>query len=280
MAGTIEMTPGRRTALAVGLVVALTLIAFGSINVASALGQTTERISTTYRLRSDRLSVDVGSGDLRIVGDSGREVRVTTRLRYGLWKPAVEASSTATGLRLASSCHWLGFCDVDYTIAVPAGTALDLVTSSGDVTVRDVTGTVVARTSSGDMVLERLTGASVEARSSSGDVRATDVTGRRLALRASSGDIRGVRLGSSEVAARASSGDVRLDLRTAPDRVAAHTGSGDVRVELPRPEDGYHVRVDTGSGDATVEVPVNDGSDREIEATTGSGDVRLVQSAG
>lgn len=179
---------------------------------------------------------------------------MTRTISWRTAEPNLEQRVDGDGIHVAGGCvgpfNW--GCSIDYDVAVPDGFDLDLDSSSGSVTVRDVAfGRLRQQVSSGDVELSGVTGA-IEVRSSSGTVRAD-------------------RLTSDDVYVEASSGDVGLDFATSPRSVVADVSSGDVRIALPAGK--YAVTADTSSGNRRVDVPVDTTSDRTVTVTTSSGDV-------
>jgi hypothetical protein len=117
------------------------------------------------------------------------------------------------------------YASLDLSVQVPAGLAVDVTDSSGDMTLEDVR---VARIqdSSGDILLHRTSG-DVDVEDSSGDVRAEDVAGA-VRVTDSSGDIV-IRGAQSVHIPLDSSGDISID-RVAGDVTIDRDSSGDVTV--------------------------------------------------
>jgi hypothetical protein len=179
------------------------------------------------------LEVDVGSGDLEIVGAGVDEVNVSAK---------IEGASNHLGhsledgrLTLFDDCNEV-LCGVNITAFVPAAVPVVLRTGSGDVRARGTRAEVWMRTGSGDIDAHELLGIRVHAETGSGDV----------ALR--------VQAPAENVVVRTGSGDVELVVPRGGYRLSVSTGSGDEDV------DGVHddaaapgsIEVDTGSGDVKV----------------------------
>ena len=277
----LRLTPARAWILVVGGLMVAALVAAGTLNLASWLGRITEVQHAAYRPSGDRLTLSTSSGDIRLVGDSGDTVRVTTTIRYGLWKPTVNNTSGPDGIRLDAHCHnFDGYCDVSYQILMPRGLNVDLSTSSGNVNLARVTGDVVVKASSGDLVLADLSGATVTGSTSSGNIKVANVTSSQVSVQTKSGDVRGIDLANRQLAARTSSGNITLTLATLPDAVTARASSGDISVAVPPSEDGYQVTSSTSSGDSTIKVPRNDLSARHLDLHTSSGNIRVTPTSG
>jgi DUF4097 and DUF4098 domain-containing protein YvlB len=177
-------------------------------------------------------------------------------------------------VRINGNCPYISFgpCRARIVIRVPADTAVEVQSGSGDVTASGLAGPVKLETGSGDVNATGLTGSS-DLNTSSGDVTVRGLRGRTV-LRTGSGDINAEDVATRELTADTASGDVQLDFAQAPDIVDASTASGDVDVSLP--EGGtYRVEADPGSGDQHLNVKIDPSATRVVRAQTSSGDVTV-----
>lgn len=254
------LSPGRRLVLLVGGVFGAALILWGGFGIyALVTPVTTMQHQIRLPVQQARLSLDVGSGDVVLRRGGGSEVVVDRTTRYRTTAPQVLERSDADGVRIEADCTWRPFnwdCGVSYDITLPDGFDLDLRTSSGSMTVRDL---VVGR---------------MQQEVSSGDVELIGVTGP-VDVRVSSGTITAERLTSDDVHVEASSGDVELDFAVAPRKVVTDVSSG--RVEIGLPAGTYNVDAATSSGEERVDVPVDSTSDRLIQVRASSGDIDIVR---
>lgn len=210
----------------------------------------------------DRLVVTSRSNDVTVVAaPAGSDtVTITGKLQWNRKRPTVRPVVSGHRLHVESSCagelHW-GFstCRADLTVAVPAGTALDLRAESGDASVRGLTGAVDVEASSGNLKLTGLTGP-VHAATQSGGIAATG-------------------LRSAKVRATASSGDINLAFGTAPDDVTATASSGNIDIAVPETPDGYAVTYQVSSGDPHVTVARHRTSPHRLRAEASSGDIKI-----
>jgi hypothetical protein len=237
----------------------LFLVATGTVSLLDlAARKTTEEVRTYTGIRS--LEIDDAS-DVRLTSaPAGSPLQVRARVTEGLRTPERDVRRRGDGtLALSSSCPILfsGNCDVDYEIAVPAGTAVRVDGNGGDVVAEDLVSTLA-----------------VDLDSSGGDISAIDVTAPELRLSSSGGDVdaSGVRAGA--VDAGSSGGDVSLSLRTPPDRLDATSSGGDV--ELVLPDEAYRIDATSSGGDVDDQDVRNDpSSPRIIRARSSGGDVRI-----
>jgi hypothetical protein len=211
----------------------------------------------TYR-GVDALVIDDAS-DVRLTSaPAGDELRVRARVTEGLGTPDRDVEQRDGTLHLSSSCgFFFDNCDVDYEIAVPAGTSVRVDATAGDVHADDLSSNVP-----------------VELESSAGDVSVSDVTAPELRLSSSAGDVeaRGVR--AERISAESSAGDVVLSLRTPPLRVDADSSAGDVEIVLP--DEVYRVDASSSAGDVdTRNVSTDRSSPRVVNARSSAGDVLI-----
>ena len=129
-------------------------------------------------------------------------------------------------------------------VELPAGSHVELATSTGDLRARGELGTVEVQTGTGDMVVDEA--ARVQAATGSGDIEVAVASGP-VEVKTGSGD---VRIGSA-------SGDVRCK-----------TGTGDLRVDAA---DGGELELLTGTGDIVVAIP--EGVAALLDLISGLGDI-------
>jgi hypothetical protein len=181
----------------------------------------------------ESIRVDVGSGDVKLVGADVSEVTVSARIEG----PSNHlAHSLEDGhLTLTDDCHD-SHCSVDVTATVPAGVLGDLRTGSGDLTVVDLLAPLVLQTGSGDILGWDLAGLDLNAETGSGDV-SLDVAEA-----------------AERVTVQTGSGDVTLDVPAGSYRLSVSTGSGDSAFHNVTGDSEALGAIDvvTGSGDVTI----------------------------
>lgn len=272
----VPLSPARRWVLGVGLVLSLAAIGWGALNLISVLGRTTDQRSATLPATSDRLSVHSSGGAVRVTGGDVTDVRITTKLRYGLGEPRLTQESGPDGIRLEASCPWWSsICSTSYEIVVPRRFEVKAESSGGSVTVRGVTGRVEASSSGGSIRLLEVSGP-VSANSSGGGVT-VDGAGGSVQLHSSGGSITGNALRATHVRADSSGGGVRLTFAVPPDLVNAESSGGSVQVSVPDVAGGYRVDATASGGSRTVEVPIDPDSPRLISADSSGGSVRVLR---
>lgn len=220
------------TVLAVGIVVGLVLGL--SILQRSTVTSTTDIDPG----RSAQVAIDAGEADLRIVQGDADVVRITARITSGLRKTDFQIGRRGDQIRILSGCQsWFNpGCGVETTIEVPRGFPVVLRTTSGDVSVSDLTeGVLTVASGSGDVTASGLELDEFSVRTGSGDVTASFAS-QPFAFKAASrsGDISATLAGGKRtyaVTATSASGDVSSSLDSDPDGagfVRATSDSGDI----------------------------------------------------
>jgi Putative adhesin len=247
-----------------GAIVVAALVLAGTGNVLSEFFTQSETRTVPVSAAVSRVVSDLTTGDVHVrTGPPGQAVEVRATLRWAFRRPTVVADVRDGVLSLSSECPSGGFpfrCSVDYAVTVPQGTALDLLTTTGEVSATLTGGAapVTARTTTGDVTVTGLGNGPVAVRTTTGNVSLRgDGSGTRVQAETTTGDL-----------------DVRLD--GVPTAVSAITTTGNVSVQVPDTATGY--RVDTRSQTSTprVSVPRNDSSTHTLTARTSTGDLHLI----
>lgn len=246
-----------------------------------------EKVAQTIKV-GDGATLDLShlSGDVRVTGGSGSEIRIdaTKRVRH---RSEAEARRLLAAVRVdinnfngrvevrsiyprTTGRGNNGSVSVDYVIAVPAGATVALKSISGDLTVSNVRGEVRAEAISGQVTLTNTPNVSV-AKTVSGDVVARDIgTETSLVLGTVSGSVVGTGLKVRTLEAGTVSGDVRLS-GSQIERLEARSVSGNIEFDAPLVKGGRY-EFTSHSGDVRLILSGNTGF--ELDADTFSGSVR------
>jgi DUF4097 and DUF4098 domain-containing protein YvlB len=223
------------------------------------------------------------AGDVTVTGGGGSEIQIDA-VKYGKGRSDAEArgqfdfveiTMQQSGSRVDVETQHKrgGRAWVDYTVAVPAGTALELRSVSGDIRIRNVNGEVRAETVSGDVATAALSrivsmksvsgdveldgGGSADTltlSSVSGDVLAKQIKARVVQAESVSGDVQFIGCTCEQGQAQSVSGDIgysgRLDKQG---RYAFKSHSGDIIVTST---DGFELDAATFSGSIQAKVPL------------------------
>ena len=238
-----------------------------------------EKVVQNFRVGdAGSLRVNNLAGDIIVSGGSGGEILVETikHARGATESEArqqlgnVDSSYQKVGNRVEietnhvrNSRAW-----VDYTISVPAGTAVELRSVSGDIRISNVKGEVRAESVSGDIGATTLARA-VSLKSVSGDVEVTSISADgELTLSSVSGDVVAKTLKGRSAAIGTVSGDVALK-ECVFSQASVQSVSGSIGY-VGRLEKSGRYEFKTHSGD--VSLASNEGFD--LDASTFSGSLR------
>ena len=240
------------------------------------------------------------SGEIRVVGWSRAEVRVSARSEGGRLRFEASPSRVSLDLEHQGGRH-RGDLDATYELSVPVGTRVLMRSTSGDLAARGVKGEVEARSVSGSVEIDDAGRVTLE--SVSGDVQASRVNGEarthsvsgEVAVRDVTGDVDAESV-SGDITLRGTkarvarvetvSGDVTYDGSVDPaGRYDFHSHSGTLRLVLPASTNAT-LSLQTFSGDIDSAFPLTvrptgdagkEGrrSGRRMEFTLGSGGPRI-----
>lgn len=227
------------------------------------------------------------SGDVRVTGGSGSEIRIeaTRRVRHRI---DAEARRLLEALRIdvnnfngrvevrtvyprrAGGRGEAMSMSVDYVIAVPAAASVALKSISGDLVVSNVRGEVRLEAISGDISATNTPNLAL-AKTVSGDVTARDIGAQgSLVLSTVSGTVIGTGLKVRALEAGTVSGDVRLTASQV-ERLEAKSLSGNIEFDAPLARGG---RYECTSHSGNVRIVLSGNTGFELEADTFSGTVR------
>jgi DUF4097 and DUF4098 domain-containing protein YvlB len=239
-----------------------------------------ERTSQTFKVgETGSLRVDNLAGDITVTGTTGGDIQVET-VKYARGATDSEArqrfrdvdvsyQKVGGRVEIETSHRPNARAWVAYTIAVPAGTAVDLKSVSGDVRVSNVRGEVRAESVSGDIEAMSLPKVA-SLKSISGDVAATSVgSDTELALSSVSGDVVAKALKARSATVGTVSGSAQLK-GCACAQASVQSVSGGVEY-TGRLEKTGRYEFKTHSGDVLV---ASGGEGFNLDASTFSGSLR------
>lgn len=263
------------------------------------------------------LDVSTGSGDIRVTTGSSNQVVVHGTIHRSNWvfggdDNAVRQVENNPPIQQSGSSIRIGYnlpedvrrhVSIDYDITVPADTALQahtgsgnidaagvrsasqLQTGSGDIRARDLGHGLQAHTGSGNIRVENVA-APFQGESGSGDIEASLTGSGDVDTRTGSGHIE-VRGAKGSLRARTGSGDIEAD-GTVAGPWELHSGSGNIRLAVGSGT-GFNVNIHTSSGSIHSDLPITvqgslgrqqlsgtvGGGGPTVEASTSSGDVEI-----
>jgi hypothetical protein len=262
------------------------------------------------------LDVTTGSGDITVKTGSSNQVVVHGTIHSNNWffgnDSAVSQVESNPPIQQSGNSIRIGYnlpddvkrhVAIDYEITVPASTAAEAHSGSGNVEVTGVSSGVQAQTGSGDIRLRDL-GGRQHVQTGSGNIRAENVSAP-FDAQTGSGDIDASLTGSGDVDVHTGSGTIRLKgikggvhARTGSGDIEAdggvagpwqlHSGSGNIRLAVGS-NSGFNLDLHTSSGSIHSELPITvqgsmgnhelkgtvRGGGPTVEVSTSSGDVEI-----
>ena len=295
------MTPGRVTALVLGVPVAVALICAIAISIVAEFGEDSIHVDQAMTLPAQTAGVTVdGLANMTLHTSTGVPGRVQVRgtVRGAFVRPAFGLRRTARGVVISNSCSVpTGTCsgDLDVQMTVPPGLPIvasntngDLTASalngqvtlsdgSGDLRASQLSGTLALSDSTGALIASSLSGASVRLSSSSADITGSGISGDSVTLSDTTGDITITGLAANTVTGSADSGNVTLTFTKVPRRVKVTDTAGDITLVLPSGPAYYEVNAQTTTGNLSIGgVRRRSSSPYVITATTGSGNITIM----
>jgi hypothetical protein len=225
------------------IVISAVLVVGGALALAIASFASTKELRPAFTVEGpvEALTFDVADGDVVIVGGGRRDsVEVQREERYAFGhRPRVEKQPApgAFGLRSRCPVSVPGPCSVAYRVVVPDNVALEIRTTTGNVSLRGYRGSARVTSAAGAIDISGYCGNSLDARASTGAIAVqAECAPPRMTLRTTSGDIRTVM----------PAGRYDLDAETS-------SGEETVRGVIARPDAPYAVQLLSASGDLSVE---------------------------
>lgn len=224
------------------------------------------------------LDLTTGSGDVVIKAGGANQVVIHGTVRgnnewFSSADSAVHQVATNPPIQQSGSSIRIGYdlpedakrhVSISYEITVPATTAVQAHSGSGEVQVTGVRSEVEAHSGSGEIRLRDL-GSRVNVQTGSGNISAENV-GAPFDAQTGSGDIEADLTGAGNVDVHTGSGTIRV--KGIKGGIQAHTGSGDIEA------DGDVTgswRLHTGSG--AVRMALGSGSGFNLDVHTSSGSI-------
>jgi uncharacterized membrane protein len=238
-------TPGIWLLRVIGSVLVLALAVGGAIGLAAGFFQRDVTSTEVLATGTTVLVVDGDVGDVTVRQVlAGEQPRIVRTSHWSFDEPRSQVSQRAGRATVTTDCPpYVGLtsCSVDVLAVLPAGVAVQVRTTTGDVSLRRLDGEVTVDSTTGD------------------------VNARQLA--------------ADQVSVQTGVGDVSLAFDAAPTSVTARAGTGDVQVAVPTGQT-YAVTARSSVGDRTVTVPTADSATHSITATSSLGDVSVVGRSG
>lgn len=239
------------------VVLALLLVAYGAVVLASLLARETRTSTDTFE-GITTVQLDTSFESVDVIGSDRAGVDVDRRWTWSMKEPSVQTRQVGDRLVVSSSCPFSpGLpCTGRVQLAVPSDVA------------------VLGGSSDGHLLLSDLTGP-LDVHNADGGVELRDVSGP-LRLSTSDGSVRAEGLTSDRVTVDTSDGSVQLSFAKAPTTVRASTSDGSLEIVVPKDGTAYAVTVSVSDGSQSVDVPTDPESARRISVRTSDGSVRIL----
>ncbi|WP_263380166.1 DUF4097 family beta strand repeat-containing protein [Granulicella paludicola] len=280
------------------LVTAAAVLAISTAAFADGHFERTLNVSST-----PDLYVNNGSGNIQIHAGSGSEIHISARIRtsWGMFggggdssnaireiedHPPIAQEGNSVRVGFVTNHSEYNHVSIDYDITAPAGVALNLHSGSGDVTTADVGRFITASTGSGNIRAQGVSGPA-DLQSGSGDITLDQRNGGDIKARTGSGNVH-IHGFNGSLVARSGSGDIDAEGHLTG-TATLDSGSGNVKLHLGN-DAHFNLEASTGSGDIRVRypnapeqdehsrhhmtAPINGGGP-PLQVRTGSGNVEI-----
>jgi hypothetical protein len=270
----LRMTPGRWVALAIGVPIALAMIAVSAFSLITGIGQASFPFSRSVPVQDGHLVASTGGGDVTVRQDqtSSSTARLTGTVQYSLVRPRL----TGTGGDLHLACRLLtGNCGLNATLDVPLDTTVQLTSEGGNMQVNGLQRDVTLNSDGGDVAVSGL-GGNANVSTGGGNVDASDLA-HTLQLSTDGGDVDGNGLSAPYVTTYSGGGNVTLVFTSVPANLKIVSDGGDISIVLPRDNTRYAIAETPDGGDYSASVPVGSSSAHAITVNSGGGNISIAE---
>jgi hypothetical protein len=274
---TLRMTPGRWAALAIGVPIALALIAWSAFSLVANLGRASFPVNTSIPLQGGHLVASTGGGDITVHQDQtrGNKARLTGTVQYSLIRPRL----TISGDSISLDCRLpTGNCGLSATLDVPLDTAVNLASGGGNMQVNGIDGDVTMNSGGGDVTVSGV-GGIADVTTGGGNLTASDL-GNIRQFSTDGGDVNGTGLFAPRVTTESGGGNVTLVFTRVPTSLSVISDGGDVSIVLPHGSTPYYITYNADGGGYSAQVPTttNSKAANTINVRSGGGNISIAQS--
>jgi Putative adhesin len=277
----LPLTPARRVALLIGVPVCLALTGYAGLTIVAQVAKGRIPFNHVFPADARQLSVSLGGGGNAVLEQvSAGPARLSGYGYYSFVRPTITERTSADSAAVGYPCSTfpIGTCSMNATLSVPAGTAVTISTSGGDLTADHLAGDLTLDTDGGNIQATAITATRLSADTGGGDVTVDHVEGD-LSLHTDGGNIQATGVAATRLAATSGGGDIEIVLTVVPRDVTVSTDGGNVTIVVPPGSTRYNVSASTDGGNVTDTIPHSASSLDEITATSGGGDITIEQSA-
>lgn len=298
--GPLPLTPGRIAALAIGIPVALALVANAAFSLLTPFAEGRYHVSYTAPASTRTLTMNSSGGTVSVKPTTGDRVTLAGTAHYSFIRSTF-STRTTTGGDTAMNYHCAPLpssnCGLDASIGVPAGLPVSLATDGGDATVSDMSAAVTLHSAGGNLTADSTTGAlnlstdggnirlntirgPLTASTRGGDITVDGISSTTVSIDTSGGNIQATGVRSPTVTASTSGGNIEIVFASVPRSVHVDTSGGNITLVLPKAATQYYVKAHTDGGNVSDSDPIFQGGSNapnKITATSGGGDITIRQ---
>jgi len=275
----LPMTQARRAWLAIGVPVCLVLVGWAGLSLVALAGEGQFKVGHDIPASAGRVNVNFSSGSILLQGvaRSTGQAKLTGTAHYTLIRPPFTTRVTAAGTDFGYNCNLpVGSCYLNATISVPRGTPTSVYTGGGNATAVGTTGDVTLTSDGGNVSADGVSG-HLTLNTDGGNVSADRVSGH-LTLNTGGGDIAAAAITAARVTASTDGGNITVVFTSAPRNVEVSTGGGNITIVLPPGSTHYSLTEHTDGGTTSGTVPTDSSSPNVITATSGGGNISVIES--
>ena len=295
-AGRLPLTRGRVTALAVGIPVALVIVANTALSLLAPFAEGRYQVTYTAPVSTRTLTMNSSGGQVIAGPTEGAQATLTGTAHYSFIRSSFRTQVNGGDTAMNYHCAPLpsGNCGLGATIEVPAGLPLAVSTDGGDARVFNLSDPVTLHSAGGNLSASHMTGpldlstaggniqltaisAPLTASTQGGDIGVTGISSATVTISTSGGNIQATGVTSREVSASTSGGDIGIVFTSVPRNVRVDTSGGNITLVLPPGTAQYNVNAHTDGGHVSDGLSQDSSAPNTITATSGGGDITLRQ---
>lgn len=294
--GRLPLTPGRITALVIGVPICVALVAEAGFSLLAPFAEGSYPVSYAAPAAARSLTMHSAGGQLTVKPTTGDRLTLSGTAHYSFIKSSVTEQTTGGDTTVTYHCVTLpsGNCGLDATAFIPAGLPVTASTDGGNASVSDISAPVTLSTGGGDLSADHIakgplslstdggnvtasdiTAPSFSASSGGGDLQASTVDSPAVTITTDGGNIQVTGVTTGKVSASTGGGDIYIAFATVPGNVHVTTSGGNITLVLPRGNTMYNVNSHTGGGNNSDGLSTSTSSANVITATSGGGDITL-----
>ena len=295
-AGRLPLTRGRITALAIGVPIALVLVANAAFSLLAPFAEGRYPVSYTAPAATRSLTMATSGGHVTVTPTTADRVTLNGTAHYSFIHSTLTEQTTGGDTAVNYHCAPLpsSNCGLDATLHVPVSLPVSVSTDGGDASVSGISAPVTMHSAGGNLSADHVTGllnlstdggnlqlstvtAPVTESTGGGDIGAADLGPATVTFHTEGGNIQATGVTSGQVTASTGGGDIEIVFTRVPRDVHVDTSGGNITLVLPPGTEQYNVNAHTDGGTVSDGLSQSSNSPHKISATSGGGDITLRQ---